>query len=229
MPVTPNLGLPYPALAEVADVPTDMGELANALDVIQYPAARIADDAITTAKIADANVTTAKIADGAITLAKLAAALAAYLVPTGTIAPTVRTTNPTGWLLCDGATCTVALAPDLRQVLLTAGSPFGVVGADPKLPDLRGRTPVGRDGTTEFLNVGTNGGAKTHALTIAQMPSHDHPSGVLYGMTDAVAHVASGTAWGTMTGSQSVVAAQGGGGAHNNLQPYLAINWLVKT
>jgi microcystin-dependent protein len=43
------------------------------------------------------------------------------------------------------------------------------------LPNLKGRVPVGRDSSqTEFDTLGETGGAKTHTLTEAQMPSHLH-------------------------------------------------------
>lgn len=80
--------------------------------------------------------------------AKEAAETAATLangMPLGTITYFAADTPPGGWLVCDG-TAVTALYPDLRSFLLDAGSPYGVSGADPLLPDLRGEFVRGWDG-----------------------------------------------------------------------------------
>lgn len=69
--------------------------------------------------------------------------LTELLLPTGAIMYFAGD-NPPGWLNCDGAVVTVANAA-LRDYLLAAGSPYGVTGADPKLPDLRGEFIRGAD------------------------------------------------------------------------------------
>lgn len=109
---------------------------------------------------------------------------------------------------------------------------FGV--ADPthfNVPDYRGRVPVGRDSSqTEFAAVGETGGEKAHVLTSGEMPSHTHPQFVTSSVapgsavrTDYTADAASSAfPQGVNTG------AAGGDGAHNNLQPYIAINYIIK-
>jgi len=69
--------------------------------------------------------------------------LAELVVPTGAIMYFAGN-DPPGWLNCDGAVVTTANAA-LRDYLLAAGSPYGVDGADPKLPDLRGEFVRGAD------------------------------------------------------------------------------------
>jgi microcystin-dependent protein len=66
-------------------------------------------------------------------------------VPTGTVAYFAGKTPPDGWLLCNNQPVT-ALYPSLRDYLLAAGSPFGVQGADPRVPELRGEFIRGFDG-----------------------------------------------------------------------------------
>lgn len=66
-------------------------------------------------------------------------------VPLGTIMHFAADTPPSGWLVCDG-TAVTALYPDLRAFLVDAGSPYGLSGADPLLPDLRGEFVRGWDG-----------------------------------------------------------------------------------
>ena len=96
-----------------------------------------------------------------------------------------------------------------------------------------GRVPVGFDsGQTEFDTVEETGGAKTHTLSIPEMPSHRHdpPNGTKYVGIDGSA----GAANGAMTGggnyrwnwSQNDV---GGGLPHNNLQPYIVTYMWKRT
>ena len=105
--------------------------------------------------IADGAVTSAKILDGTIILSDLAASLQAFLLPTGTINIWPTATAPTGWLLCDGQSTT-------GYTSLAA-----VVGAT--VPDMRGRFPLGDDGS---LTLGATGGSAT--ILTANLPVHQH-------------------------------------------------------
>ena len=81
----------------------------------------------------------------------------------------------------------------------------------------QGRTLVGVDTTdTAFNTVQKTGGAKTHKLTIDEMPSHVHKY-------NAEIVGGAGTARGVISGSNLSysTAATGGDGEHNNLQPYI--------
>lgn len=113
------------------------------------------------------------------------------------------------------------------------------------LPDRRGRVGVGRDdmgGTAasrlttagsgiDGTKLGAAGGAETVALTAAQIPAHSHPinNGNTYYMlrsTGGAAGVTSGTGYiDTMTNTSNNT---GGGGAHNNTQPAIVCNYIIK-
>jgi microcystin-dependent protein len=88
-----------------------------------------------------------------------------------------------------------------------------------------GRVLVGLDsGQTEFDTLGETGGAKTHTLTVNEMPAHTHSvpnSGSQNNSFD------SGTTVGNdVTGTSG---STGGGQAHNNLQPYIVVYMWKRT
>ena len=90
-----------------------------------------------------------------------------------------------------------------------------------------GKVMVGLDaGDTSFDTVGETGGEKTHTLTIAEMPSHTHIQ-ALGGNLSTVANVPGGYVVGNA--NTSTTQATGGGGSHNNLQPYIVLNYIIKT
>lgn len=83
---------------------------------------------------------------------------------------------PSGWLAANGA----LLQINQNQMLYALiGNRFGGDGVkDFKLPDLRGRVPIGYGfNSTLGLNytVGATGGAETVTLTAATLPKHSHP------------------------------------------------------
>lgn len=107
-------------------------------------------------------------------------------VPIGTIMHFAADTPPSGWLVCDG-TAVTALYPDLRQFLLDAGSPYGVSGADPRLPDLRGEFVRGWDS-----GRGVDAGRVFGSAQGDAVQDHSHLSGVAGRVTvsDSAAEVA---------------------------------------
>lgn len=107
------------------------------------------------------------------------------------------------------------------------------------------------DADTEFDTALETGGAKTHTLTTAQIPSHDHGStpnhshsidtrGQTATGTAATQHATTGVAgypqlW-DGTGSQNTNSAGGhthssvgSGASHNNLQPYIVVYMWRRT
>lgn len=119
------------------------------------------------------------------------------IVPTGVISQFAGSSAPTGYLLCTGQQVAIASYPALYSVIgttygaLTNGS--GASGTTHfRLPDLRGRIPLGSgtgagDGSSGSntapsgtsltpRSLGQWGGAQTHQLSPAEIPAHSHPN-----------------------------------------------------
>ena len=152
---------------------------------------------------------------------------ASLLIPAGAIMEYAGNITPEGYLICDGS----AVSRTTYSALFSAiGTTYGGGNGSTtfNLPNLKGRVPVGLDGNdTSFDTLGETGGEKTHTLTINEIPSHDHtiprldqtsPQG---GGSDPNYGVSHRTAT-QNTGSK------GGGQAHNNLQPYIVVKYIIK-
>lgn len=88
-----------------------------------------------------------------------------------------------------------------------------------------GRVMVGyNSGDSDFDSLEETGGAKTHTLTIAEMPSHNHS--YTYTSTANVNIDAGGSLYSAASGTTGNT---GGGGAHNNLQPYIVVRMWKRT
>lgn len=131
---------------------------------------------------------------------------------------------------------------------INAANPAAVMGGGTWTVWGAGRVPVGvSSGETEFNTVEKTGGAKTHTLTVAEMPSHNHGGSTssdgahthtynrpLQTLTDT-----NGSQLGTKgtdlqqtlsAGAHThTITAQGGGAAHNNLQPYITCYMWKRT
>lgn len=142
---------------------------------------------------------------------------------------------PRGWAFCDGQILPINQNQSLYSLL---GTTYGGDGRTSfALPDLRGRTPIhvgSSNGTSHQL--GQKSGEETHTLSVAEMPQHRHevqassanadapiPGGNVLAAANNVYH--DGT---NLTGLRSgAIAATGGGQAHENMQPYLALNFCI--
>lgn len=121
----------------------------------------------------------------------------------GEIRPWVGNGIPAGWVLADGQTLPILQNTALFSVL---GNRYGGNGITHfAVPDLRGRTPIGAGQGSGLTNrvLGEQVGSATVTLTEDQLPAHQH------------------AAPGDPTGST------GGGQAHDNMQPSLALNFIV--
>lgn len=213
---------------------------------------KLATSAVITTKLADAAVSNAKLANMAqntfkgrlsvgsgppedIALSTLAGLLGS--IPTGVILPFAGNPvdPPSGWLWCSGqAVSRTAYAALFAVIGTTYGAGDGSTSFN--LPDLRGRTPIGNDAMNmtpanrvtssgSGINghiVGSSGGTEAVTLTVAQLPPHNH--GFLTGPGSGSGKLGfsgggSGTNYTYNTGS---------GTAHQNMQPSLVVNYIIK-
>lgn len=145
---------------------------------------------------------------------------------------------PRSWAFCDGQILPISQNTALFSLI---GTTYGGDGRTSMgLPNLQGRCPMhpGRGPGLTARRLGEVGGTPTVTLSEAQMPDHNHapqgsgdpanqrgPSGNLPAVgvgRGAVAYSASGST----TGFERLGSA-GGGQAHNNLQPYLGLNFII--
>lgn len=147
---------------------------------------------------------------------------------------------PKGWSYCNGAILPINQNTALYSLLYNnfggsqSGGTFG-------LPNLQGRVPMHY--SAQFSTIGATAGFETVPLTTNTMPAHAHgvmasndvanlsgPNGSFYlaqtpsGKAMAYAPYAAGTA--AVMGQQSV-SNVGTATPHNNMQPYLAINFCI--
>lgn len=177
-----------------------------------------------------------------------------FILPSGAVMPYAGATEPSGWLFCYGQNVSRTTYAALFAVLgTTYGSGDGSTTF--ALPDLRGRVVAGQDdmgGTSasRLTNqsggldgdvLGATGGAETHTLTIAQMPLHGHPvrinlatgassdstGGFMLETTSDFNYPSYTGTPGSTAGNQ--IGGEGGGGAHNNVQPTIILNYIIKT
>lgn len=171
-------------------------------------------------------------------------------VPIGACIDYFGTTPPSGYLFAAGQEISRATYASLFAVLgTTYGSGDGSTTFN--LPDTRGRVSAGREdmatpATTRLNNfssstLGAGFGSQSHTLTSAQMPTHTHTvadpghTHSYNGATGAVAadgvttvaRVGAGQTTGSSTTGITIGNA-GSGNAHNNTQPTLITNKIIK-
>lgn len=158
-------------------------------------------------------------------------------VPTGSVIDFGGTAAPTGFLLCYGQ----AVSRSTYSVLFgVIGTTFGTGDGSTtfNIPDIRGRVTAGQDdmggssanrltglsGGVDGDVLGAAGGLETHSLTDLQNGPHTHTGGV----STPTSH--RGTATSSFSLTQAVsTGSSGSGDPHNNVQPTIIMNKIIKT
>ena len=148
--------------------------------------------------------------------------------PVGAILPFGGSNPPSGYLLCDGQAVSRSYYAELFAII---GTSFGAGDGSTtfNVPNLKGKTTVGLDSSaTEFNALGKTGGEKTHKLTVTELPSHAHKTGIRTDAAYGAGPAGSTTAQVLFSQTVSDTSYIGGNGAHNNLQPYVTTNYIIK-
>lgn len=148
---------------------------------------------------------------------------------------------PIGWAMCQGQLLSIAQNDALFALI---GTTYGGDGQTTfALPDFRGRLGVHqgqRSGGSNFV-MGEVAGVESVTLTTNQIPAHSHLAGAEStggNQTSPTAGVYSNYATGgkkdklyspsaNATGSPTELGPAGGNQPHDNLMPYLAINYVI--
>lgn len=153
---------------------------------------------------------------------------------------------PRRWAFCDGTRLPINQNPALFSLI---GTFYGGDGrTDFGLPDLRGRAPMhpGRGPGLTTRQIGERGGSEEETLSLAQITGHAH---AVYGKNDdeadptpansgepggrAFASNAARPLYGANTAgdldamSSAALSSVGQGQAHNNMQPFLAMYFII--
>jgi microcystin-dependent protein len=145
---------------------------------------------------------------------------------------------PAGWMFCDGQLLPISENETLFNLI---GTTYGGDGQSTfALPDLRGRVPLhagtGQDGITYTL--GESLGVETVTLTTQTIPIHNHSyiaSQAIGGQANASGNVNPQSAsidWyiqdtPSVNMAANAITPTGGSQPHENLQPYLGINFII--
>ena len=146
---------------------------------------------------------------------------------------------PVNWAFCDGTILSIAQYDVLFNLL---GTTYGGNGQTTfALPDLRSRVPLhmGQGSGLSSYSLGQNAGVESVNLITAQLPQHNHsltvsgssgtagsPRGNSPGVSGTASIYRVGTATDVLS-QKALPTLTGGSQAHSNIQPLLALNFII--
>ena len=138
---------------------------------------------------------------------------------------------PKGWAMCNGQTLPINQNQPLFALL---GTTFGGNGQTTfQLPNLQGTAPIH---VGQGFTLGQKGGESAHTVSIQEMPQHNHlwqsssqdaNQGTAAGAVLGRGNNLYGPASNLTTIQPPTIANTGGSQAHNNMQPYLVLNFCI--
>jgi microcystin-dependent protein len=143
---------------------------------------------------------------------------------------------PTGWAFCDGQLLPLSQNTALFSLL---GTTYGGNGkSNFALPDLQGRAPMhpGQGPGLSLHDLGETGGSETVTLLESEIPAHSHAPRATQDDDDSTIPV--GNCYGQLSVqfaapanlvamAPETLAPAGGDQPHNNMQPYLTLNFCI--
>lgn len=163
-------------------------------------------------------------------------------VPVGAVTGWFSDVIPANWLLLDGSEISRSNYAELFAIL---GTTYGAGDGSTtfKLPDMRGRVGAGKSSDAAFSSLGKTGGEAAHTLTTAEIPAHTHGSagnhshfipntngsGSGYVRLESYGSAANtNRSVYTNAAGAHTHSSVGSGSSHNNLQPYIVLNYIIK-
>jgi len=144
---------------------------------------------------------------------------------------------PVGWSICQGQIVPISENEVLFNLI---GTTYGGDGQSTfQLPNLQGRAAIHQGtGVGQSFTIGQTGGTESVSLNTQQIPSHSHTllasgnNGNANGFTNAVlaqcpTAVYTSGATPAVALNNSSITQTGGNLPHENLQPYLTMNWII--
>jgi microcystin-dependent protein len=143
---------------------------------------------------------------------------------------------PNGYALCNGQLLSISQNSALFSIIGTAYGGNGTTTF--ALPNLRGASPLsfGQGPALTARNIGDSGGTTDVTLLSSQLPLHTHAAqGVA---TAGTQQAPTGSSWAEIRGlpyaptpvgamDPRAIALAGGNQPHNNMPPYLVINFII--
>jgi len=143
---------------------------------------------------------------------------------------------PRNWAYCDGQLLSILQYAELYSLI---GTTYGGDGSSTfALPNLQGRVPLGvgqGPGLSEH-NLGQTGGSQTVTLQLSEIPAHTHllqasadrgDSGTPATLASANAYWPESSTTGIMSLASQALGSTGGGSAHDNMMPFLAVCFCI--
>jgi microcystin-dependent protein len=144
---------------------------------------------------------------------------------------------PVGWMFCQGQTLAISENDVLFQLI---GTTYGGDGQNTfNLPDLQSRIPMhfGTGPSGQTFQIGQMAGEETVTLTVSQIPAHSHVP--TCNGSQGTSKTPQGSVWAFAANNPytdgspgasmdpAAVGASGGSQPHDNMVPFLVINFII--
>ena len=183
--------------------------------------------------------------DGTISAIGGAGGTVSDTLPIGSTVEWYSEVIPENWLLCNGQAIS---RTEYAELFAFLGTEFGDGDGSTtfNLPDKRERFSLGKGNEEPYDKLGNTGGEELHTLTLSEIPSHGHSSAVVN--PNSAGFTAEDVGYTYTTSNNGVVIPlsntitrdtkgfisstmenpQGGGEPHNNMPPYIVVNYIIK-